>query len=146
MPHKLDVNFDLLFRTSIGFDHLIFLLDQAMQQDWQDTAYPPYNIERFGQHQYCITMAIAGFSEHDLTITHENNMLIIRGKTQKAMETVDYIYKGIANRAFQKFFHLADYVVIQRAHLENGLLEIWFDAQLPKSTKSEKVPLTKKQD
>lgn len=144
MTQKMDVNFEVLFRSSIGFEHLIFLLDQAMQHEIQTSSYPPYNIERFGQHQYCITMAVAGFAEEDIEITRENNMLIIRGKPKKSAENVDYIYKGIANRAFQKYFHLADYVVIQRAHMENGLLEVWFDAQLPESTQSETIKLTPK--
>ena len=105
----------------LGFDSLERLLDQAAKCS---ESYPPYNIERFSDNKLEITLAVAGFTEDDLSVNIEDNQLIIRGKQPQETEGHDYLYRGIASRQFQKSFVLADGIVVTGADLNNGLLHI----------------------
>jgi molecular chaperone IbpA len=124
-----------LFRSTIGFDRMSRLLDAALQVE--EPAYPPYDIERRGQDSYRITMAVAGFTEDDLEMTESEGMLIVRGRGRpEAQESqTTYLHRGIAGRAFERRFQLADYVHVTGASLENGLLHIDLVREVPEALK-----------
>jgi molecular chaperone IbpA len=134
-------DFTPLFRSSIGFDRLAFVLDKLVEKDVAST-YPPYNVERFGKNKYVITMAVAGFSVEDLEIIVENRVLSIYGEANKQKQTVEYIHRGIAGRSFQKFFQLADYIKVTDACLENGLLQITLEGEESEPVKPKKIKIT----
>ena len=116
--------FDLspLFRSTVGFDRVMSMLDAAGRSDEQ--AYPPYNIEKVGEDAYRITMAVAGFAEEDLSLVAQGNSLVISGKQKREEKKVDYLYRGIAGRAFERRFQLADHIKVSGAELANGLLHV----------------------
>jgi molecular chaperone IbpA len=126
-------NFDFspLFRSTIGFDRLSRLLDQAHVDD--GVTYPPYNIEKTGDDSYRITMAIAGFGEDDLNIVAQENVLLVAGKAKAADEKTQFLYRGIAGRAFERRFQLADHIKVVGAQLTNGLLHIELVREVPEA-------------
>ena len=136
-------NYDLspLFRSSVGFDRWSDLFDTALRGDASaQTTYPPYNIEKTGEDAYRITMAVAGFGEADIDVTQQENLLVVEGK--QAADKVDgshYLYRGIANRAFQRRFSLADHVTVRDARLVNGVLEISLVREVPEAKRPRKV-------
>ncbi len=105
----------------LGFDHMERLLDRANRAS---DAYPPYNIEQLEERRFCITIAVAGFTMDDLSVDMESNQLVIKGQQQESAEEKHYIHRGIAARQFQKAFILAEGIEVERAWLENGLLNI----------------------
>jgi len=133
--------FDLapLYRSTVGFDRLFSMLDAF------DSApgYPPYNIERTGENAYRITVAVAGFSEKDLSIEAKENTLTIKGEKQTKDEdkTGDVLYQGIAGRAFERVFQLADYVSVKGAALEHGLLHVDLVRELPEAKKPRRIAI-----
>jgi len=133
--------FDLapLYRSTVGFDRLFSMLDGF------DTApgYPPYNIERTGENDYRITVAVAGFGESDLSIESKENTLTIRGNKQEKDERTsnEVLYQGIAARAFERVFQLADYVQVKAARLENGLLHVDLVREIPEAKKPRQIPI-----
>ena len=136
--------FDLspLFRSSVGFDRLSRLMDAAARVDESALAYPPYNIERTGEDTYRITMAVAGFGEDDLTIVNQDNQLQISGKLAKAEEDKNFLYRGIAGRAFERRFTLADHIKVAGASLVNGLLHVELVREVPEAMKPRQVKIT----
>src|SRR5262249_5158888 len=114
-------HFDLtpLYRSTIGFDRLGSLLDTLGAFEGDTPSYPPYNIERVGENEYRISMAVAGFGEKDLTIEVKENTLSIRGEKQAEVGETTYLHRGIAGRSFERRFQLADHVVVKGASLEN---------------------------
>lgn len=137
--------FDLtpLYRNSIGFDRLASLLSTANRVD-QGNGYPPYNIESRGENQYRITMAVAGFAEDDIEITVEENKLQVTGSKNNgsAGENQDnFLYRGIATRSFDRRFQLADYVKVNGATLENGLLHIDLEREVPEAMKPRTIEI-----
>ncbi len=128
-----------LYRSSIGFDRFGSLLNSALRSEQQATGYPPYNIEAQGEDRYSITLAVAGFDDSELDIQTEKGVLTIRGKKQDEKDDVHkYLYRGIANRSFERKFNLADFVEVTGAKLDKGLLTINLvkvipDAMKPKS-------------
>jgi len=132
-----------LFRSSVGFDRLMYLMDSAMKAEESAISYPPYNIEKLGEDIYRITMAVAGFSDDDIDITLQNNTLSVRGKSQKEKEgeEVEYLYRGIARRSFLRHFQLADFIKIEGAFLENGLLQITLVQEIPEAMKPQKISI-----
>ncbi len=128
-----------LFRSTIGFDHLSKLLETALQLD-ENASYPPYNIEKLGEDRYRIVMAVAGFGPEDLEIVAEPNLLTIRGR-RKEQEGVTYLHRGIAGRAFERRFQLADYVRVQDARLENGLLTVELVREVPEALRPRKIEI-----
>jgi molecular chaperone IbpA len=136
-------HFDLspLYRSTVGFDRLFSMLDQMAPAD--ASAYPPYNIERTGEHSYRITLAVAGFSDKELAIEARENTLTVRGlKEQKTSEQgPEVLYQGIAARAFERRFQLADYVQVTGANLENGLLNVDLVREIPEAKKSRQIPI-----
>jgi molecular chaperone IbpA len=131
-------HFDLtpFHRSTIGFDRLFSLLDQAGGVEAATTSYPPYNIERTAENTYRISIAVAGFSETDITIEASENTLSVKGdkQTTEAAEA-DILFRGIAARAFDRRFQLADYVTVSGAKLENGLLHIELVREVPEAKK-----------
>lgn len=123
-------DFTPLLRSTIGFDHLSRMLDSALHVDDSASAYPPYNIEKSGEDHYRITMAVAGFRPDDLEVTAEANALTVKGRRHDE-NGVAYLYRGIARRAFERRFQLADHVQVTGADLENGLLRIDLVRELP---------------
>jgi molecular chaperone IbpA len=133
--------FDLapLYRSTIGFDRLFSMLDGF------DAApgYPPYNIERTGEKEYRISVAVAGFAENELSIEAKENTLTIKGEKRTEEEKAgDVIYQGIAARAFERVFQLADYVQVKSAALENGLLHVDLVREIPEAKKPRTIPIS----
>ncbi|MBV9969339.1 MAG: Hsp20 family protein [Xanthobacteraceae bacterium] len=131
--------FDLspLYRSTVGFDRLFSLLDQASGFETAGSPYPPYNIERTGENAYRVTLAVAGFSDDELSIETKENTLTVKGeKTVKTDEKKsEVLYQGIAARAFERVFRLADHVEVRAAALENGLLHIDLVREIPEAMK-----------
>ena len=135
--------FDLspLYRSTVGFDRLFSMLDQAA--DAEPTSYPPYNIERTGENNYRITVAVAGFGEKDLTIESRENTLTIKGakEVREDQAKPETLYQGIAARAFERRFQLADHVQATGAKLENGLLHVDLVREIPEAQKPRQIPI-----
>ena len=127
--------FDLtpLYRSTVGFDRLARLLGEL--SDIEAPSYPPYNIERLGENEYRITMAVAGFSPDDLRIEVKENTLTISGRKPERKNGGEVLHQGIAARGFERRFQLADYVEVSGAEMENGLLHIWLKRELPEAMK-----------
>ena len=131
-------DFTPLFRSSIGFDHVTGLLSDALQR--QETGFPPYNIEKVGEDQYRIVMAVAGFGKDDVEIFQEQNRLSVRGKLKDANGRT-YLHRGIATRSFERQFDLADYVEVTDATMGEGLLVIALKRELPEALKPRSIPI-----
>jgi molecular chaperone IbpA len=130
-----------LYRSTVGFDRLFSLLDQVGGFD--APSYPPYNIERTGENDYRITVAVAGFTEPELSIEVKENTLRIRGEKQAKQDADgDVLYQGIAARAFERVFQLADFVQVKGAALENGLLHVDLVREIPEAKKPRAIPIT----
>ena len=128
------------YRSSIGFDRLFRLLDEA--QNLEPQSYPPYNIERVGEDEYRITMAVAGFGEKDLAIESKGNTLTVTGKKNGKDETAgEILHQGIANRSFERRFQLADYVEVTGAELANGLLHVSLKREVPEALKPRQIAI-----
>lgn len=132
------LDFTPLFRSSIGFDQVPSLLSHALQRE--ETGYPPYNIEKVGEDQYRIVMAVAGFGRDDVEIVQEQNRLSVRGRLKES-NTKTYLYRGIATRAFERHFDLADYVEVTDATMGEGLLVISLKRELPEALKPRSIPI-----
>jgi len=132
--------FDLspLYRSTVGFDRLFSMMDAL------DSApgYPPYNIERTGENDYRVTVAVAGFAENDLSVEVKENTLTIKGAKQtKDEQKGEVLYQGIAARAFERVFQLADHVVVKNARLENGLLHVDLVREIPEAKRPRQIPI-----
>jgi molecular chaperone IbpA len=129
-----------LYRSTVGFDRLFNLLDQSLGND--APAYPPYNIERTGENAYRITVAVAGFGEGDLTVEVKENTLTVRGdRREAANDQREVLFQGIAARAFERRFQLADHVQVSGAALENGLLRIDLVREIPEAKKPRTISI-----
>jgi molecular chaperone IbpA len=139
-------HFDLspLYRSTVGFDRLFNMLDQMTGPDTA-ASYPPYNIERKGENEYRITVAVAGFAESDLTIETRENTLLIRGAKETRQDNdgarPEVLYQGIAARAFERRFQLADHVQVRGAALENGLLHVDLVREIPEAAKPRRIAI-----
>ena len=135
-------DFSPLYRSTIGFDRLAQLLDSGAGVD-ADVTYPPYNIERLSEDEYRITMAVAGFSQDELSITSENNRLVVSGEKPEEQESEDnaYLYRGIATRSFERRFNLAEHVRVTGARLDNGLLHIELEREIPEAMKPRSIEI-----
>lgn len=130
-----------LFRYSVGFDRMQRLVDAAMERSETAPGYPPYNIETLNEDTYRITMAVAGFSEGDLDITAKENSLTVSGNLGGANDEAAYLHRGIATRTFERRFDLADHVKAVGANLENGMLYIDLERQVPEALKPRKIDI-----
>ncbi len=136
--------FDLapLYRSTVGFDRLFSMLDSAAGVD-AAPGYPPYNIERTGENAYRISVAVAGFAEPELTIVAKENTLTIKGEKQSKTDeqTGEVLYQGIAARAFERVFQLAEHVEVRGASLENGLLHVDLVREIPEAKKPRQIAI-----
>lgn len=134
-------DFSPLYRTSVGFDRLASMLSSATRLE-QGNSFPPYNIKSDDENKYQITMAVAGFSRDDLDISSEQNVLTVSGnREQETEDDSQYLYRGIATRSFQRRFNLADHVRVTGAELENGLLHIFLERELPEAMKPRSIEI-----
>ena len=136
--------FDLspLYRSTVGFDRLFSMLDNVAGFD-AGSSYPPYNIERTGENAYRITLAVAGFAENDISIEAKQNTLTIKGEKQAKTDEKkgEVLYQGIAARAFERVFQLAEHVEVKGAALENGLLHVDLVRQVPEAMKPRRIAI-----
>jgi len=135
-------NFDLspLMRSTVGFDHLSRLVDSALNSD-STSAYPPYNIEKLGEDDYQITMAVAGFAPDELTVTVQDDTLLVAGRAGAEAEEQEFLHRGIAKRAFERRFELAETIKVGNAHVENGLLQIDLKRVIPEHKKPRNIEI-----
>lgn len=131
-----------LYRNSVGFDRMASLLDNALRSDASSQGYPPYNIEVLEENRYSISIAVAGFAEDDLDINVEKGVLTVRGKKADDSDA-KYLHRGIANRAFERKFNLADYIEVTNADLTNGLLTISLLKEIPEAMKPKSIAINK---
>lgn len=138
------VDFSPLYRSTVGFDRLFTMLDSVAQPEGGQS-YPPYNIERTGENDYRITVAVAGFGESELSIESKENSLTIKGEKQVKQDNAgEVLYQGIAARAFERQFQLADYVQVKGATLENGLLHVDLVREIPEAKKPRQIAINAK--
>ena len=130
-----------LYRSSIGFDRMASLLDNAMRSQKASVGFPPYDIEATGENRYAITLAVAGFEDSELDIQVENGVLRVRGKKAEESDEKSYLYRGIANRSFERKFNLADHVQVDGADLKNGLLTIKLVKEIPEAMKPRSISI-----
>ena len=133
-------DFSPLFRSTVGFDRMASLLDGAARLD-ETAGYPPYNIEKTGPDAYRVTMAVAGFTPEELTVVAEANSLTIGGKTQREDGQAKYLHRGIAARAFERKFDLADHIKVAGASLDNGLLSVDLVREVPEALKPRTIKI-----
>lgn len=129
------------YRSSIGFDQLASMLDSTLRNENAGSGYPPYNIEVIDDNKYEITLAVSGFSENELDIQVENKALTVRGSKAEDNVERNYLHKGIAARAFERKFNLADYVEITGANLKDGLLTISLVKEIPEVMKPKRIDI-----
>ena len=132
-------DFTPMFRHSVGFDRMQRLMDAATART--EVSYPPYNIETDGEDAYRVTVAVAGFGEDDLDVTLENDTLTISGKKANEAEEVAYLHRGIAGRDFQLKFNLADHIKVNGANLENGVLVVDLEREVPEELKPRQIEI-----
>jgi molecular chaperone IbpA len=139
------VNYDLspFYRSTVGFDRLLSMLDKSVGAEQNAPTYPPYNIERTGENAYRITLAVAGFGENELSVETRENTLTVRGAKEAVQkdEKRDMLYQGIAARAFERRFQLADHVVVTGAESEHGLLHIELVREVPEAQKPRTIAI-----
>ena len=137
------IDFAPLYRSTVGFDRMFSMLDQLGGTEGSVPSYPPYNIERNGENAFRISVAVAGFTDADLSIETKENTLTIRGEKQTTDEekSSDVLYKGIAERAFERSFQLADYVQVKGAAFDNGLLQIELVREIPEAMKPRRISI-----
>jgi molecular chaperone IbpA len=140
-------DFTPLFRSTIGFDRWSDLFEAALHADDSAASYPPYNIEKTGDDKYRIMMALAGFGENDIEITAQENLLVVTGNLGEPREAgTTYLHRGIATRAFERRFSLADHVRIVGATLADGVLQVDLERELPEAMKPRRIAVESKRD
>jgi molecular chaperone IbpA len=132
-------DFAPLFRSTVGFDRLASLLDATARLE--EPGYPPYNIEKTGDDAYRITMAVAGFAPEEISVVAQANSLSVSGKSQRDDAQVKFLHRGIAARAFERRFDLADHITVKGAALTNGLLSIDLVREVPEAMKPRSIPV-----
>jgi molecular chaperone IbpA len=134
----LDLN--SLWRSTVGFDRLFDLIDESARWAGEENHYPPYNIERTGEDSYQISLALAGFSPEEVSVTAEQNVLTVEGRKAEKGEH-QYLYQGISARPFRRAFNLADYVEVKGASFEGGLLKIDLIREIPEAMKPRRIAI-----
>ncbi|MCU0895298.1 MAG: Hsp20 family protein [Rhodospirillales bacterium] len=134
-------DFSPLFRSTVGFDRLMRLMESSTQMAETANGYPPYNIEKTGEDQYRITVAVAGFGPDDLNVESHENALVVEGRKKEGEGEARYLYRGIAGRSFKRQFQVADHVKVVGASLNNGLLVIDLVREIPEAMKPRRIPI-----
>jgi molecular chaperone IbpA len=129
-------DFAPLFRSTVGFDRLFDMLDNSNRPDW-----PPYNIERIGENDYRISMAIAGFAPHEIELTQQGNMLLVSGQKKAEQNNQEMLHQGLAYRSFRQTFNLADHVKVTKANLEHGLLSVELAREIPEQLRPRRIEI-----
>ena len=132
-----------LYRATVGFDRVADLLDRVMTQDAGSSTYPPYNIEKLGEAEYRISIAVAGFTEAELTVEQRETELVIAARKAADETQRTYLHRGIATRAFEKRFQLADHVRVTGAVHENGMLHVDLVREVPEALKPRQIEITR---
>ncbi|AHM04007.1 16 kDa heat shock protein A [Roseibacterium elongatum DSM 19469] len=130
-----------LYRATVGFDRMADMLDRVMTQDTATSTYPPYNIEKTGEDAYRISIAVAGFAEDELTVEQREAELVISARKAKDDTPRTFLHRGIATRAFEKRFHLADHVRVTGAAHENGMLHVDLVREVPEALKPRRIEI-----
>lgn len=136
-------DFTPLYRSTVGFDRLASVLDQALSSDVTQNTYPPYNIEKTGEDAYRITLAVAGFADNELSVEVRDGQLVVTGRKAEAEERATVLHRGIATRAFERRFQLADHVRVVEARTENGLLHVDLVREIPEALKPRKIEISR---
>ena len=134
-------DFAPLYRSTVGFDRLFNMFDQLGGVEGAAPTYPPYNIERLSENEYRITMAVAGFGEDELKVDVKEQTLTIRGDKKAEDKERQFLHRGIAARTFERRFQLADHVFVRGASLENGLLHVDLEREIPEAMKPRQIPI-----
>ena len=134
-------DFSPLFRSTVGFDNLLGLLDSVAGVPAETSPYPPYNIERLGENSYRISMAVAGFSPADLKIEAKESLLTVRGEKADEPKSREFLHHGIAARSFERRFQLADYVEVKGADVRDGMLHIDLSREVPERMKPRTIAI-----
>ena len=136
--------FDLapLYRSTVGFDQLANMMDRVLSNDVAQPSYPPYNIEKTADDAYRISLAVAGFSADDLNIEVKQNALVVTAKKGEESSDKTYLHRGIATRAFERRFHLADHVRVTGASHEDGMLHINLEREIPEALKPRRIEIS----
>ncbi|MBT5048915.1 MAG: Hsp20 family protein [Rhodospirillaceae bacterium] len=135
-------DFSPLFRSTVGFDRMPQLMEAAMKGADQSDGYPPYNIEKQGEDSYRISLAVAGFGPDDIEITAKENTLVVQGRIKSDEGEQTYLHRGIAGRAFERSFQLAEHIRVVGADLENGLLHIDLAREVPEALKPRQIEIS----
>jgi molecular chaperone IbpA len=135
----MNLNFDPFWRSSVGFDRILDLMDESLRYQPENN-YPPYNILRTGENSYRITLAVAGFKPDQISVTVEQNTLTVAGRESQKQDH-DYVHRGIAARDFERRFGLADFVEVKDATFEDGLLQIDLARELPEAMKPKRIEI-----
>lgn len=131
-----------LYRASVGFDHMADMLDRVLSSDLQAPSYPPYNIEKTAENGYRISLAVAGFRADDLSVEVKENALVVTARTSDTDDAQrEYLHRGIATRAFERRFHLADHVRVTGASHADGMLHIDLQRELPEALKPRQIDI-----
>lgn len=136
-------NYDLspLYRATVGFDRIADLMDRVLTNDVAQPGYPPYNIEKMGENAYRISLAVAGFSDAELTIEQRENALVVSARKAEEEEGRTYLHRGIATRAFERTFQIADHIRVTGAAHENGMLHIDLVREVPEALKPRRIEI-----
>ena len=136
-------DFSPLYRASVGFDQMADLMDRVLSTDAAKASYPPYNIEKTADDAYRISIAVAGFSEADLNVEVRDQALIVGAKKEEDTSDRTFLHRGIATRAFERRFHLADHVRVSGASVENGMLHIDLVREVPEALKPRRIEISR---
>lgn len=138
-------NFDFapLYRATVGFDRIADMMDRALTADVTQPSYPPYNIEKLGENAYRISVAVAGFTPDELSVEVKEATLVIAARKGEEAESVQYLHRGIATRAFERRFALADHVRVSGAAHENGMLHIELVREMPEALKPRRIEIAR---
>ena len=135
-------DFTPLYRATVGFDQIADMVDRVLTSDVQTSSYPPYNIEKIDKDAYLISIAVAGFSEADLSVeVKENSLIISAGKSDEVKK--NYLHRGIASRSFKQQFQLADHVQVTGANHSDGMLHIELKREIPEALKPRQIPISR---
>lgn len=134
-------DFSPLYRSTIGFDRLLTLLDSASGHPTEASTFPPYNIERLAENEYRISMAVAGFTSTDLTLEVKESLLVVRGEKKDDEKDRNFLHRGIASRSFERRFQLADHVEVVGADLRDGMLHVELKRELPERMKPRTIAI-----
>lgn len=135
------IDFSPLFRSTVGFDRMQRLFEAASRAEESNASYPPYNIEARGDNAYRITMAVAGFTADDIDLTAKDNTLVVSAKSRAEGDEKTYLHRGLAARAFERRFELAEFIKVAGASLENGLLHVDLVREVPEERKPRKIEI-----